>query len=63
MKQVAPERVLLNQLLQIAMRRHHYAYVYLDRFVSTDAFYLALFQYPQQFRLHGHRHITNLIQE
>ena len=63
MVQISPESAVLHKLLKVAMRRHNHADIDLGRLLRADPLDLALFEDAQQFGLHRHRHIANLIEK
>src|SRR5437660_481831 len=63
MKQILSKFPLFHEFIEIAMRGNNHPYIYSDRLISADAFYLALFEHAQQFCLHRQRHVTDFIEE
>src|SRR5438105_7405738 len=47
----------------MAVRGDYHAHVYFNGFVSTDALDFPLLEYTEQFRLHGHGHVANFVEE
>ncbi len=45
------------------MRSHQHAHVHANGLVSSHSLDFAFLQHAQQFRLHGHRHVANLVQK
>src|SRR6266851_390578 len=62
-EQIAPERILLHKVFEVAMRSDHDAHIYLDGLVAADALDLAFFQYAQQLCLHGYGHVADFVQK
>src|SRR2546430_13480023 len=47
----------------MAVRGDYHAHVYFNGFVSTDALDFPLLEYTEQFRVHGHGHVANFVEE
>ena len=63
MVQILAERALLDQFVEIAVRRHDHANVHRNGAIAADALHLALFQHAQQLRLHHQRHVADFVQK
>src|SRR5712671_2372951 len=63
MIQVFAEAALLDERVEVAVRRDDDAGVDDDRSLAADAFELALLEEPQQLRLHGRRHVADFVEE
>src|SRR5262249_33134672 len=63
MKQILTKLFLPHSRLKIAMRRNHHANAYGDGLVAADTLDFSFFQHAEQFRLHGQRHIADLIEK
>ena len=62
-KQILTEFLLAHPGFEIVMRRYHHPHIHAYRLIATNAFHFCFFQHPQQLRLHGQRHVANLIQK
>ena len=61
--QILAEFLGIHHLLEIAIGRADQTNVHLDRIVAAEPNDLAILQHAEQFRLHGARHVADLIHE
>ena len=61
--EVLAELAVLGQIFKIAMRSRHGAHIHGDWRISADPLDFTLFENAQELRLHGERHVANLVQE
>src|SRR5439155_136578 len=60
---VLAELALLNPIVKVAMGGRDGAHIDGNRIISADPLDFTLFENAQEFRLHGERHVANLVQE
>src|SRR5438552_3849329 len=63
MKQVPPKLLLADASFEIAVCGDYDANVDSDGLLSANPFDLTFFEHAQQFRLHGVRHVSNLVEK
>src|ERR1700728_2470941 len=63
MVQILAKRSLANMLFQVSVRRHHNAYIYSERLVTTDSLHFTFFQNAQKLGLHGDGHVANFVKK
>ena len=54
---------LPDLVFEVAMGRDDHSHVHGKRLISADALDFTFFQHPQQFRLHGGRHVSDFVEE
>src|ERR1700689_691454 len=63
MIKVPPESAGFNKFLEFVMRGDHYPDIDRNGFGRPDALDLALLKHAEQLRLHGSRHVADLVQK
>ena len=62
-EQVLPEFSVAHERLEIVMSGDDHPHIHGNRAVAADALDFTLLKHAQQFRLHGERHVADLIEK